>query len=225
MSQQVSKRRPNQVLIVSTDNKFSVLALLGQTANHVTDGYGGWTVNNRPRKVGYTSYTGRNPFQLSLGIMVDGFETGDSIEPRMRQLTWMALPIPGDQPRTVKIYGAIPYPNTGSWVINGIDEGDATIWHESGAYRLRQDLTLTMLEYVKADSLDLVQARAQLSPSTRQPYVIKKGDTFNGIAALYLGDPTKGNALARANGINDPASIGKYIGKSIKLNVQLVQTN
>lgn len=154
--------------------------------------------------------------------MFDGFAKDESQEDKLKILSWLALPATGmgsDEPRPVLLYGALPRPSSGEWVINGLTEGDAVIWNDAGTDRLRQDVTLTMLKHVTADSLDLVQQQASLAPSTQMPYVIKKGDTFRSIAATYLGDPTKATALARANGINDPNTIHKYIGKKIILKI------
>lgn len=209
--------KPGYILIVTTDNRFQIIARLGDGYIKRSDGVGGWDLISRPRKVSFTHWIGRSPFSLSVPLMFDGFADGKSQEAVLRTLTWMGLPpSDGGEPRKVRIYGsAIPYPSVGEWVINGIDEGDKVIWNDAGDARLRQDITLTLVKHVNPDSLELLSTSPGLAPTNRGTYTVKEGDTVRSIAAYVYGDSSKAKYILLANGIRDATQIVKFVGKPI----------
>lgn len=209
--------KTGSVLIVTTDNRYQIVAMLGDDAARITDGIGGWVLVPRPRKTAFTQYTGKNPFAMSIPLMFDGYSEDKSQEPQLRTLTWMALPPnDGGEPRKVRIYGsALPYPSVGEWVINGIEYGDHTIWNSKGTARLRQDVTVNLIKYVNPDSLKVLSTVPGLAPTNTGRYTVKKGDTIRSIAAYIYGDSSKGKYIIEANGMRDASRITKFVGKEI----------
>lgn len=202
---------PPQILISTTDGRYQLTADMGPTPAKITDGYGGWQVITRPRKVGFTQYQGRNPFSMQIHIMFDGYAAGVDQEPALRMLTWMSIPADGqsDPPR-VRLYGpALPYPSTGDWVINQVEYGDSVIWDKFGKKRFRQDVTLTLMKYVRPDSLDNKIATVGLTVSKSHVENVKPGDTLRRLAAYWYGDAKQYRVIADANGLIDPVAVIK----------------
>jgi hypothetical protein len=200
-----------QVLIITSDNRYQIMADLGPTPAKISDGFGGWQIIARPRKVGLTQFQGRNPFGMQLNLMFDGYDKGQSQENSLRTLTWMAIPPQDDpDPRKVRLFGpALPYPSSGDWVINGFEYGDAVIWDKTGKYRLRQDVTLTLMRHVAPDVLNNVQINPGLSVSKSQLVNVKAGDTLKKLAAQHYGDASLWYIILDANGMRDPTQINK----------------
>lgn len=198
---------PASIIIITTDNRYSVTAQQGPNPAKITDGFGGWQVISRPRKVGFTQFQGRNPFSMQLNLMFDGYGSNTSQEIPLRTLTWMAIPPQGSRdPRKVRLFGpALPYPSTGEWVINGIEYGDNIIWDKEGKFRLRQDITLTLMRHVDSDAVVPQEINTGLSVPKSQIIRAKSGDTVRTLAAYYYGDSNQWHLIADANGIRDPA--------------------
>lgn len=209
--------KAGSVMLVTTDNRYQIIAMLGDGPVKQTDGIGGWTLVNRPRKTAFTQYVGKNPFAMSIPLMFDGYAEGISQEASLRTLTWMALPPnDGGEPRKVRLYGsALPYPSVGEWVINGIEYGDKTIWNSAGTARLRQDVTVIVIKHVAPDSLRTLTAAPGLAPINRGTYTVKSGDTVRSVAAFIYGDSTKGKYIMEANGWRDAEAIKRYVSKTI----------
>lgn len=195
------------ILIITTDNRFQVSAMPGPNPAKITDGFGGWQLISRPRRVAFTQFQGRNPFSMQINLMFDGYADGKSQENSLKTLTWMAIPPQGSRdPRKVRLFGpALPYPSSGEWVINGIEYGDNVIWDELGRFRLRQDVTITLIRHVDSDAIKLEEANPGLSVPKSQIITTKAGDTVRTLAAFFYGDSTLWHTIADANGIRDPA--------------------
>lgn len=155
------------------DPPFALVALLGPEAPTLSGGFGGWQVVARPRDVGMTIWEGVEPYQLTLSLMLDGYNEGHSQEPALRGLSRVARGDNESPPGVLTIDG-IPLP-VERWVIEGIDFGDP-IRRLGDASRVRQALTITLREYVPPSYL-----RRRISPyaSSSKAVIIRaqKGDT------------------------------------------------
>lgn len=211
------KTKIGTILLVTTDNRFSLICPLGDGPIKITDGIGGWQLVPRPRKTAFTQFIGKNPFAMTIPILFDGYADGRSQEADLRTLTWMGLPPnDGGEPRKIRLYGsALPYPSSGEWVIAGITEGDMTIWNSAGNARLRQDISLSIIKYVNPDSLESLSTSPGLAPTIKGTYLVKAGDTFRSIAAFQYGDTKFEKYILLANNIRDTTVIHKFVGKTI----------
>lgn len=153
------------IAIWSDDPAIELVARLGPDRPNVSAGYGGWDEVARPRRTTVTTWTGQPARRMSVGILIDNFVAGRSVETEIRRLERMALPRPGGQPPVVQVDakgGHLPYQGR-AWVIDGIEWGDASM--NQNGNRVRQAATVTLLEYV-AD--DLIRARTRQSPAQRR---------------------------------------------------------
>ena len=111
-----------------------VAVFLGTTPIQIASGYGGWTVTSRNRKVGLTTWNGRDPLRMSIPILFDGYMDGTSQEIPISRLSRMAVESSASpEPPIVTVKGpAVPVP-TGpvQWVIENLSWGSNTIWDTS----------------------------------------------------------------------------------------------
>lgn len=201
-----------EVMIATVTGSLSVIGLLGETPARITDGVGGWEVVERPRRAALTHYKGRSPFQMQINLMFDGWLNEESQELKLKKLTWMGLPPKkGKDPDPVRLYGALPFPSGGDWIINDLDYGNNVIWaaveQDKPPVRLRQDVTVTLLEHISADRVELLRSNIGLKPAHPAVYTVKKGDTLKSLAAKFYGDYKLWHKIAKANNIRDPSKV------------------
>jgi LysM repeat protein len=225
------------VTVLCTNPPLRVRALRGNVAPIPAGGFGGWQLVARPRRKALTQWGGIDPFQLQLSIILDGVRGNQSVEPDCLALEQMAQPIgPRLDPPTVTVVGVVPHPEL-DYVIGDGNGGSGLAWdaaplYSASGYRIRQEVTLTLVEYVAADRVGgtspAARARAQavstsaaaaaaaggVAPAARV-YTIKAGDTLTGIAARVLGSATRWTELAQLNGLEDPYRLP--VGATVRL--------
>jgi len=195
--------------MLRASNGANITVLRGMSAPQITGGGARWTTIQRPRRVGQIQWDGDDPYTMDVPILFDGWSQGRSVE---RDIQWVnqMMHSPGDwvAPVTIRITGALPVKG-GVWVITGIDYGDMAIWdadrHGKG-FRLRQDATLHLLQYLPETVLQFSR-----KPGTTTPYVVRSGETIASIAAKWRVTPAE---LRKKNGIRD--------GKTIKAGQHLL---
>lgn len=175
-------------------------------------GVGGWEEVARPRRTAVVSWQGRPAKRIAFTLTFDGWPD-QSVEDDCRILHNMGEPrAPGKPPPELRLmYG--PY-GTGdqTWVIEDLEWGEEL--RDSELRRVRQEVTVTLLEYRSPDFA--------LSPADRHKrkhkadkdgkrhkgrhaaYVIKRGDSLASIAVQTLGRASAWRDIAEANGIRDP---------------------
>lgn len=133
-----------------------------------TDGVGGWEVVDRPRRRGAAEWSGVQPWRLALPLLTTGLDVTPgvnvSVEPKLTELIRLALKVPGGlQPPVLEVTGPVRVPFPGMrWVIEGFEWG-AQVRASTGE-RVQQEVTVRLLEYVRADVLLGPAARARLAP-------------------------------------------------------------
>jgi hypothetical protein len=138
------------VRVFTNDPPLSVVARLAEDRPNVEAGYGGWDEVVRPRRSPITTWRASPGLRLTLPILLDGWEDDVSVEPQISRIQQMGRPVAsdGDPPRVrIEATGsAIPY--TGRvWVVTELAWGDALM--NARGNRVRQQVTLSLLEYVR----------------------------------------------------------------------------
>lgn len=194
--------------------RFSVLR--GESPPKETGGTAVWEVVDRPNKVGVTVFRGRTPVRVDLPVMFDAWKKGLSVEPRIQMLKDMANPPAAHAPPLkIKVDGGYPSRYL-TWVVEGIDWGDAVLYNKIGTtlVRVRQDATVHLLQFVSAELVH-IKKQAGRTPPRFTPYKVKKGDTLSKIAASHYKDRDKWTVIGKANGIRD--NKGVKVGQTIKI--------
>jgi len=204
---------PGQVTINSVDPPLSVAGWLGEEQPTVTSGYGGWTVVSRPRRYGLTDFVGLDPKRLSFSLLIDGLAAGRSVETEVRNLERMASIDAGRKtPSIVTVSGPLPW-STLQWVIEELSFNEST-WSEGGD-RIRQKITITLLQFVEDVRLKKLAAKKATSST---PYVVKAGEHLGEIAAKRLGDASRWKEIAELNDLRTPRDVKK--GQRLRMPVK-----
>jgi LysM repeat protein len=207
------------VYISALTRDVQVTALLGPNGFKLTAGYGKWEEVAVPRGVPFTQWDGRNLWAADIDLLLDGWSRQASVESDITQIEYMALR-PGVQPMgeplatppPVRITGAISHPEF-TWVITGIDWGDALRAFEGG-HRLRQGLTLHLLEYVEETTISALPP----PPPPPRKYKVVKGDNLKKLAVKFLGKSSRWPDIVKVNNGMRGWQLGdKWVGKTIRI--------
>lgn len=197
------------IAFVCTSPKVTVRAFPGDSAPTVEDGYASVETITRPQRHGLTRWTGSNPMQLSIPILLDGFRHGVSVEPEVADLEQLAG-VGGGEPLRVAINSTgklVPHEDDHSWFITGITWGDQVL--NSRGRRVRVAATITVTAIVESALEKSIAKRGKKPKHHPATYRVKSGDTLKSIARKVLGDVGKWKAIKKINGISDPRVVGK----------------
>jgi len=194
------------VRLTCDDPPLDLTALMGETTPHYTGGFGGWEITQRPRQVGMTIWQGTEPLSVELELILDGYSGQPapdykSQEPTLRQLYAVARGDDESPPGVVRVQG-VPL-IVQRWVIESLELGDAILRQTDGS-RVRQQVTLTLREYVPPSYLQLRKGALQGAKGKTKTITVKRGDTPASIArkqrckwteirSLNIGVVTKAN--------------------------------
>jgi hypothetical protein len=205
------------VYIFALTRPAKVTALLDAAGARLTGGYGKWEEVAVPRGVPFTQWAGRTLLTMDLALMLDGYAAQRSVEPDILAIEQMATAPgprpPGAAPITpppVRFVGAVPHTEL-TWVISGLDWGEC-IRDPARGSRLRQTLTLHLMEYVEETTL------AGLPPATAppRPVKVKNGDDLKKLATHYLGKSSRWPEIVKLNKGMRGWQLGKkWVGKTI----------
>jgi hypothetical protein len=165
-----------RVTITCDDPPMAVTALVGESSPRISGGVGGWESVARPHQTAMTVWNGVEPFELELELVLDRFATGTSIEVLLRRLTAVAGGDPEVEPGVVQVLG-IPSLPADRWVISELELGDGAIRRSSDFARVRQPITVTLLEYVPPTYLRLRRRALQGTRGKTKVVTVKHGDT------------------------------------------------
>lgn len=194
----------------------SVTVLRGDGPPRQVGGGGGWEIESRPRRVGLTIWRGREPYQMDVPILIDGWRDRRSIEDDIATLNQMQMGKDLEEPPTVKISGGVPIKGNVDWVIS-IDWGEEdVIWDSRGddEFRLRQDAVIHMIQHNPVDPLKIISKGNLRAP---RRYTIKKGDSLRSISQKFYGTPNRWKEIQGANNIRDPKRVLRMVGEEIKI--------
>lgn len=191
----------------------------------------GWQRVARPRRREGLEWVGQDARTLVTPVRFDRFlKGGRSIELECQAVEWGANVWFGqEQPPVYRLSGPIPWTNL-QWVIGSVSWGEY-LRRDSDGQRVRQDLSITWVEYEGLDVILTPAVRvavaAAAAPATagvpappppgEQPrvYTVVSGDTLSKIAANELGDYKRWTEIASLNGLRDPNTI--TVGQRLKL--------
>lgn len=188
------------VRITCQDPYINLLALLTEFSPRGTAGLvGTWDIIPRPRQVGMTMWRGSEPYQFTLGIMLDGAAYGwpkpararseefrgyhnwESQEPAIRALRAVAKgDASSDGPGVISVTG-IPSLPASRWIIEGFEFGDNVIRRTKDMHRVRQDITLTIREYIPPSYKRIAKKALQGTRGKVVVIKVKDGDTPSSI--------------------------------------------
>lgn len=135
-------------------------------------------------------------------------------------------PAPGAEPPLLTVRGSVPHSSAGPWVVESFD-WDASPLLSAKGFLVRQAVTVHLLQYVRDDRVnDVTAAQAARTaaatkastdakaaggnsnqPTKQKLYIVRAGDTLQGIAARLLGNYKRWSDIATLNSIRDPKSI------------------
>jgi len=201
---------------------FTVLA--GEGGATITSGWAKWGVIDRPRRVGMTVLQGYDPIVMEVPVRFDDVvhQDGADVERDIQKLHWMAgrgklfaadghvgASGIGDSP-IVNVYSSdghgretplIPPDVQGiDWVISGL-VFDPNPSRGRDGYRIRQDATVTLTQFVAApgNSLDSPSVRARARRALRNQYayfpVTAAHDTIRKIVTFDAHNPSHDAAV------------------------------
>lgn len=206
------------VIRFKTDTR-TISALLDEQAPQLEGGSGGWQEIQRPRRDSITEWQGRTPMRITVGILLDSFRAGKSVEADISALEILATPVRDrngvvvDDPPVIRIEGNVPHTER-DWVIDSLVMGESE-WLDD-ASRCRQQITVGLLEYIPGPRFGLKPREAAAF------YRVKAGDTYGKIAAVHLGGRKNWSVLRRLNPglkVRTPTTVlptGKIIRRPIK---------
>lgn len=178
------------------DNPPAVIyCLVGDESPHYTNGSFGWEVTGRPKQIGMTTWTGVEPLQYMLPIVLDGFAIWnrrpdrfiEPVQPDVESLLNIAQGSGESQPGLLQIDGLPEVDPRMDWFIENLEFGAALRSRTNFAVG-RQAVTLTLRQYLSP--------RASLVSAPRVPTGDPKGKTA--IIKVKAGDTP--STIARRRG-------------------------
>jgi hypothetical protein len=170
---------PGWVRLTCSNPPLDTLALMGEGSPRYVGGFGGWDVTQRPRQVGMTTWAGSEPLSLELSLVFDGLRGERSQEPVLRKLYAVARGDDDSPPGILNVRGIALVAD--DWVIDTLDMGDALRRDYDHAI-VRQQVTLTLREYVPPEYVQLRRARLERKTKT---VTVKDGDTLASLARKH----------------------------------------
>jgi hypothetical protein len=125
-----------------------------------------WTAVDRPKRKPLLEFTADQLWQLDLSLILDGSDTDTSVEAACTQVGRWIKPDPATgEPPILSVQGPIDQQGVSRWVaftVGFSDAEDSVIRRRDGA-RVRQDLTLTLIEYPVSGASTPAQLSTQLT--------------------------------------------------------------
>lgn len=176
---------------------------------------GRWSTIDRAGRIGILAYNGQNPYELSLGVRLDGYPS-ESVEDAIRTLEGFAeVADHQTEPPVLVVSGAVPLPHPNlKWRLTAISDPEEQIYLPEGKVRCRYATDLTLTQHAVASSLEetLRQTKASRGLRTKTTRVKPGEETVTDVARRYYGDPSRASDIARANFKNGrPLALGDLL--------------
>lgn len=176
----------------------------------ITVGGGGtrYDVVERPLRKSSLVYGGQDLEIITFSLFIDGFP-GRSIESDLEILRQMSRPVKKERRGPLLRFDYGPRTPDTLWVIadDGLEWGPEL--RRSDLLRVRQDLTITLLEYQEPD-LSVSPIKKHRGDSTgRETHTVSQGETLVSIAIEEFGDSERWTDIADLNGIRDPRALSE----------------
>lgn len=183
--------------------------LLNTAGGQVTGGGPRHDISERAGRVGVAEYKGHDPLRLSVSIILDGYQAGESIEPELRKLRAMSERLPNRvRMPVIKLQGPVPYTDR-KWLVDGPWDWDDTptpIQRQvlSSAVPVRQALTINLIEKVPDRLLreSISESRGTGKGSKARTIRVQAGDdNFGDVSKRHYGTRARAVDIARANSL------------------------
>jgi hypothetical protein len=201
------------------DGDLVLLVELGNAFPRVTQGHGGWDEVEVPGRTSITHWKGHAPIGVDLELFFDDLDAGRSVEGPLEVLDALAgrgRKRKTDRPPVLKVDtgGVMPYdwhqfPDT-RWVINGLDFDAESVIRNDHGNRVRQGVTVALLQHVDDAHLRSASAAAHAAGARKRAktYKTKTGDTLMTIARDKLGTAARWRDIQKLNpSVRDPRRI------------------
>lgn len=175
-----------------------VKIILDEDPPVMTQTSGGWITTPRWGRKSITSWSGVDPYQLTMsGLFVARYQGVDDVELMIDELEAMYAPR-GDfnAPRHVRVSGASPGTDK-TWLLNGLN-WKPSLRTADGSRRI-SPFDLILLEFVDPDEVIRPTKRAADASNRKRIYTVRQGDTLASIAKDRLGDARRADDIRREN--------------------------
>lgn len=215
---------PGMVSFFALDGSMELVCLMGNGPAQLTGGIGGWQEEARRGLSPATWWDSPSSYRQAVPVL---FEGPSSQEGPINML-WRMARSPGGRvpPPALIVTGPAVHRADLTWVIEGLDWGSNVIRKDVTGDRVRQDVTVNLLQYSEAETIverspsNRAASQGASQKATRGPttYRVKEGD--NGLAQIaarpeIYGDASQWKRIANANGIRDPKAI--RVGQVLKI--------
>jgi hypothetical protein len=194
------------------DGSADITVLMGDGPAELAGGDGGWESEPRWGDDPVTWWLAPSSFTQTIPVRFDDDASQEAAINALRKLARS----PGDHrpPPVVMIAGPAVQRADLPWVVQTVSDGGNVIRRASDGNRIRQDMTVSLLQYGEALPLGSSNSPKKRRPSTNK-WRVRSGDTLPQIAAIVYGDANRWKEIAHANGIRDPRSL--TVGRVLRI--------
>lgn len=146
-------------------------------------GVGGWETLERPRRTAAVEWVGTPAMTLALPLQLDGLETGGigvdvPVEGQCNQVLTWGRAVGLQAPPRLQVTGPVQSAPATRWVITDLSWGPAL--RNDGGLRIRQDITVTLQEYLAPNLVESHAARVRIRRDKKKGKTNDKSPTKGG---------------------------------------------
>lgn len=203
---------PHMVNFYALDGSADITVLMGDGTAELTGGDGGWQTEQRWGSDPVTWWLAPSSYAQTIPVRFDATSSQESVIAALRRLARS----PGDHrpPPVVMISGPAIERADLPWVVQSVDPTGNVIRRETDGDRIRQDMTVSLLQYGEVSPLGSARSVTKRRPSTNR-WRVRAGDSLPQIAAIVYGDANRWKEIAHANGIRDPRAL--TVGRVLRI--------